>query len=404
MATYLKTKVIALSDAKANSVVVQFDSSWRPELPQKATITATFDGGTPVEIIRYDSDPNNPNYRPDEVNETIALRVPNPSGAKEMVLTFGYFDTRNNWWWAFDNLMVLSDPAPLFFEDFEGLVLGPNIEEGITTGTGFPSPQTAVWTKTPPAGWTIDDSGVPGIGSGADTDGVVEWAGWSFANREWWAATAGDQRRTEFLKGTGTIAVADSDEWDDLPNPDSNPDVTQNYKTFLTTRPIDISAQAAGTLHLKFDSSWRDEEPQKVNIRVTYDGGAPVEVLRWESGETSPNFHDDMVNESVSMALGNPAGAQSMTITFGYFDSYNNWWWAIDNVEVSVGSAVTPAPTLNYQVAGGQLTLTWTGAGFVLEENSVLGTGAGWSAVAGAGANSATVPITTGTKFYRLKK
>lgn len=402
MATYLKTKAISLTGAKANSVIVQFDSSWRPEAPQKALVTATFDGGTPIELVRYDSDPNNPGYRPDEVNETIAVRLNNPSSAKELVLTFGYFDTRNNWWWAFDNLKVIADPAPLFFEDFEGLVLGPNVEEGITTGTGSPKPETAVWTKTAPAGWTIDDSGVPGIGT--DNNGVVEWAGWSFAKREWWAATAGDQQRTGFLKGTGTVAIADSDEWDDLPNPDGNADPALNYRTFLSTKAIDISAQAAGTLYLKFDSSWRDEEPQKANVRVSFDGAAPVEVLRWESGETSPNFHNDAVNESVTVSLANPAGAKSMTITFGYFDSYNNWWWAIDNIEVSVGAAVTPAPKLSYQLAGGQLTLSWTGAGFTLEENAAVANAAGWTAVAGAGANSATVPAATGSKYYRLKK
>jgi len=402
MATYLKTKAISLTGAKANSVIVQFDSSWRPEAPQKAVVTAAFDGGTPIEIVGYDSDPNNPAYRPDEVNETIAVRVNNPSSAKELVLTFGYFDTRNNWWWAFDNLKVMADPAPLFFEDFEGLVLGPNVEEGITTGTGAPKPETAVWTKTAPAGWSIDDSGVPGKGTA--NDGVVEWAGWSFAKREWWAATAGDQQRTGFLKGTGTVAIADSDEWDDLPNPDGNADPALNYRTFLSTKAIDISAQAAGTLHLKFDSSWRDEEPQTINVRVSFDGAAPVEVLRWESGETSPNFHNDAVNESVTVSLANPAGAKSMTITFGYFDSYNNWWWAIDNIEVSVGAAVTPAPKLSYQLAGGQLTLMWTGAGFTLEENTSVANTAGWTAVAGAGANSATVPAGTGSKYYRLKK
>ena len=46
----------------------------------------------------------------------------------------------------------------LFEEDFEGLVLGPNVDESLAGDE--------VWTKTPPAGWTIDDSGVPGAGAG----------------------------------------------------------------------------------------------------------------------------------------------------------------------------------------------------------------------------------------------
>ena len=63
-----------------------------------------------------------------------------------------------------------------------------------------------------------------------------------------------------------------------------------------------------------------------------------------------------------------------------------------------------PQPTLGYTLADGQLTLTWQGEGFALEENGNLGNSAGWSNVPGAGANSATVPTATGTKFYRLKK
>ena len=46
--------------------------------------------------------------------------------------------------------------AIVFAEDFDGLPLGPNEDEGL--------PGDAVWTKTPPAGWAIDDSGMPGGG------------------------------------------------------------------------------------------------------------------------------------------------------------------------------------------------------------------------------------------------
>jgi hypothetical protein len=64
----------------------------------------------------------------------------------------------------------------------------------------------------------------------------------------------------------------------------------------------------------------------------------------------------------------------------------------------------TTPPTITYTVANGQLTMNWQGTGFTLQENADLGNAAGWSAVAGAGANSATVPITSGIKFYRLIK
>ncbi|MHC4586509.1 MAG: hypothetical protein ACYS3N_18410, partial [Planctomycetota bacterium] len=114
--------------------------------------------------------------------------------------------------------MVLSLIAPLmaqdveiertvlFAEDFEGLVLGPNIDETLAGD--------AVWTDTPPEGWTIDESSIPGIGMD-ETDGVTEWAGWAFTDKAWWTEAAEDQGRSLFELGSGTVAVADPDEWSD---------------------------------------------------------------------------------------------------------------------------------------------------------------------------------------------
>src|SRR5262245_3898539 len=93
----------------------------------------------------------------------------------------------------------------LFIETFEGLTLGPNVDEALQGNK--------VWTKTPPPGWTRDDSKVPGVGTALD--GVTEWAGWGFADKNWWVSTAGDQRRSEWAFGQGVVMIADPDEWDD---------------------------------------------------------------------------------------------------------------------------------------------------------------------------------------------
>ena len=138
----------------------------------------------------------------------------------------------------------------VFEEDFEGLTLGTSVEESAGT--------EEVWTKTPPPGWTIDDSGVPGAGDPA-IDGVTEWAGWAFTNKEWWISVAGNQRRVEFELGQGTVAVADPDEWDDSAHPDGYNVAADPYDTWLTTPEIDVSQFEAGTVQLKFDSSWRPE-------------------------------------------------------------------------------------------------------------------------------------------------
>ena len=234
----------------------------------------------------------------------------------------------------FDDIRLATAAAPagkvlLFEDDFESVVLGTSVEESAGT--------EEVWTDTPPAGWIVDESGVPGIGDPA-TDGVTEWAGWAFADKEFWINTDG-QRRDEFELGQGVVAVADCDEWDDADRI-ATPIASDPYDTWLSTPAIDISGSQGGTVQLKFDSSWRPEFDsdyhQTAIITVSFDGTEPVEVLLWESDSSSANFKDDnSTNDTIIVDLDNPPWATSVVLTFGLFDAGNDWWWAIDNVEVT---------------------------------------------------------------------
>jgi hypothetical protein len=228
-----------------------------------------------------------------------------------------------------------------FFEDFESLPLGPNVEEGLAGD--------AVWTKTPPAGWVADDSQMPGFGTAQD--GIVEWAGWSFANRIWWTTTAGDQRRTEYTRGSGTVMIADPDEWDDAAHDQGF------FNAFITTSPASFPVQPTNSLLVTFDSSWRpearddglpnfpvDSEGNRTNdqtgvILVAYNGSTNfTEVLRWSSVSDLPTFKPDgdFINEAASLALNNPAGVTNVSLRFGMIYAANDWWWAIDNLAVGV--------------------------------------------------------------------
>ncbi len=223
--------------------------------------------------------------------------------------------------------------GPLFSEDFEGLTLGPNVDEGVGG--------EMVWTNEPPAEWTIDNSEL--FGADEDGVGVTEWKGWSFASKDWWVEAAGDQRRSEWSGGTDTVAIADPDEWDDIGGPGGQQQ--GGYNTYLSTPAIDISGIDAGSAVLSFDSSWRpefdDNYHQSGNLRVSFDGGEPVELFEWLSDSSSPNYKDEAIDERVTVPLNNPEGAQEMVITFGMFDAGNDWWWAIDNIEVKTGAVIT---------------------------------------------------------------
>ncbi|MDP6215569.1 MAG: hypothetical protein QGI41_11660, partial [Acidimicrobiales bacterium] len=146
---------------------------------------------------------------------------------------------------------------------------------------------------------SVDNAGVPGNsedhvgyiadedGDGyPDNDGVSEWAGWSFADYNWWVQVAGDQTRSEFTLAENVVAVADPDEWDDRSHAPA--EANGGYKTFMTTPEIDVSGIPADTLFVRFHSSWRPSALQEGYITVSYDGAEPVEILTWASDRGSP--------------------------------------------------------------------------------------------------------------------
>jgi hypothetical protein len=234
----------------------------------------------------------------------------------------------------------------IFREDFEGLTLGPSVEEANARGQ--------VWTHTPPAGWTQDDSKMPGVGNPA-LDGITEWVGWSFTDKEWWWRYVDNQQRDRFVYGQGTVMVADNDEWDDSVH------ASGFWDASITTKQIDVSSAAANSLVLVYDSSWRPERLDDGNddprigfpldpagypdsggkyndqtgyVTAAFDGGAPKEIQRWTSIADAPTFHDHFPNEVVIIPLNNPAGAKNLRLKFGSEKAANDWWWAVDNIAV----------------------------------------------------------------------
>ena len=227
----------------------------------------------------------------------------------------------------------------VYSEDFESLSLGPKVEEALAGAQ--------VWTKTPPSGWLIDDSKMPGVGNPAQ-DGITEWAGWSFASKDWWIAAAGNQRRLEYTLGRGTVMIADPDEWDDSTH------LQGLFESTIRTAPIAITNAPADSLVLVYDSSWRpeslddglpnfpvDAEGNRINdqtgfITAAFDGAVEAEIQRWSSINGDPTYHDHMPNESVVVPLGNPAGAHNVVLKFGMEKAANDWWWAVDNLAIGI--------------------------------------------------------------------
>ena len=315
MSTFMTTGDIAIDGIMENSLVFRFHSSWRPEVVQTATIEATFDDGDAIEIMRWESEGGDAEFYHDhEVNETVNISISNPAGAKSVKLTIAYLDAGNNWWWAIDNLILAGEPEPIFAENFDSLELGPFESDSESGGDGTD------WTATAPSGWVQAKGDDHGPTAGGDV--AVEFDGWTFLDPVSWNATAG-QARAEFTKGTGVVAVGDSDEYDDKAD--------AKFNASLSTPAFSLDGVAAGTAILVYDSSWR-QEPQSGTVSVSFDGGDSITLLTLTPD--SPTAY----NETVTIPLGNPEGANTAVITWDH-QGHNNWWWAIDNIKVTVGKA-----------------------------------------------------------------
>ncbi len=267
---------------------------------------------------------------------------------------------------------VTNGQVTFYFENFNSAVLNqPATDPACPSGAG-------TWTDVFPAGWIVDDCGVPTFYcrtpgcirvpnrvscATCSPDpvngprGVLEWEGWSIANKSFWISAAGDQTRSLFTLATGNVAVADCDEWDDQGDPDTS---CGYYNAFMTTPAISLTGVDLSTLSFALASSWRPEccddgrAPQTNNqtgtILAIYDMGGgvtqTVEVLKYDSQQGSPTFKPDTQNEQLNLGqtrLLPPAGAQSVRFEFSLTNAANDWWWAVDNLVLtgSIGGTAT---------------------------------------------------------------
>jgi hypothetical protein len=358
-----------------------FDSSWRPEAfddaalggtivnlnNQAVEIIATFNNGS-TQVVKWNSDPSDAlHFKDDAPDQHIPsdgsqLFFEAPVGATEATLSFRLANAANDWWWAVDNIEVvdlIGAAGTVLFEDFEDTMLGDSVNERLgagakvtsapgsaTTilGTDYPTESYAeAFTHAAPSGWdrnTTIDAG----NAGDNNIGVFEWEGWSFATPEFWTF-ADKQGREAFTNGTGIVAIADGDEWTDLGSP------TGKMLTMLETPEIDLTGVDSGTqLVLSFDSGYRAEGGQSIAVIAYFDGdtASPLELL-FRDGTSA-----DGLNETLSLEF-DPAGASTVRFAFEY-EGGNNWWWAIDNIELA--TSVVPEPsTVALLVLGGAMLI-----------------------------------------------
>jgi hypothetical protein len=170
----------------------------RANTPVGAVINTGSSTITNIRLNLDGSDLANVQFTPEAGRITATATPAQPfAPLSDHVLVLTYEDNKDGTLSATNSFRV-----PLFFEDFESIVLGPKVDEALAGD--------AVYSPTPPQGWTVDhtskDGLTPlyGINPVDAANGVTEFRGWTFLDRNWWASTAGDQRRTEFVRAQGT--------------------------------------------------------------------------------------------------------------------------------------------------------------------------------------------------------
>ncbi|RGD56553.1 hypothetical protein DR950_00960 [Kitasatospora xanthocidica] len=159
--------------------------------------------------------------------------------------------------------------------------------------------------------------------------GTVRLQGWTFHTKREWAAL-GAQDRGNFTRALGVVAVADPDDWDDTGSP-SRKGV---FDSTLVSPAVAIPA-GTDTLHLAFDSHYRQEAPQKASVTAVFDNGTETRLLAYSSDATgNDNAGKDVQNTRITRSLAVPAGARSVTLRFRMYDAGNNWYWAVDHIRL----------------------------------------------------------------------
>ncbi len=211
----------------------------------------------------------------------------------------------------------------LYQEDFEGLALGPYVSSSEGGGDGTD------WTATPPAGIVLDTTTTP-------AQGPPEFFGWTFHDKNSWISTAGDQSRSAFTNGSGTIAVADPDEYDDLVFGIIQPDL---FNVFLSI-PLDVTG-VSNTLEIGFDSSFFPFGDMTGLLDVSFDGGGSFSnLLTLVASPTFPELSQARVNERLTFQT--TRTGNDLVVRFGMVNAGNDFWWAIDNISIDT----VPEPTL----------------------------------------------------------
>ena len=167
-----------------------------------------------------------------------------------------------------------------------------------------------------PNDWSVSSRNTAGMQAG--------WLGWSFhtaAEVTQKFGNSGD--RGSFARAQGMTAVVHSD---------SNRPTSGTFDSTLWAPELALTNHS-GAVKVAFDSHYKQgQAAQTAQLVARFDGGAEVPVEK---------FTANRLNQAVTVTFDAPVDANTVQLGWSYMQSSNNWFWMIDNVQISEAA---PAP------------------------------------------------------------
>ena len=242
-----------------------------------------------------------------------------------------------------DSALVKLDSGAqtLYSQDFEGASLNDWTDEETDTGTDM-------WNTLAGSGLDVSNGDKDDFPGNSDTSTYAEeWKGFNVATTQFWENTDSGEGRGGVFPDSNIIAVADSDEFADGDGSDDSEEEQDEFNVFLRTPSIDVQGYDLSTLQLTLDSSYANEGDETATINV-YSGG---------SLEGSVTVSDDGHTDADSLSytagdFGLDGNETSVVVEFAYENADDDYWWAIDNVEVSAERDLSVDGALKDDIVG----------------------------------------------------
>lgn len=222
------------------------------------------------------------------------------------------------------------------FDDFESLTLVDFDVANIPKGDV--GDKTDYLRDIP--GWTRDDSGMPYQVEDlpADHSGELAFEGGNAMDVESWISEQGNQAGRADGVGAlsypdvrNTALVFDPDAWDDF-----NGAASSDYNSYLISPAVTVTGLASVTVEL--DYQFVTEVTQRGTVEVSFDDGATWSVMLLDLDSANFDNGTNLSGVDAQFPVAVPGSATEMKIRIGCTLAGNNWWYAVDNIEVLDGT------------------------------------------------------------------